>query len=305
VAGELKRLLAPLAPKAFVEQHFAKQAVHIRGRPSKFKGLFDEKAFWRALEAITAQGPQSRGLIRAHYDDRDRPPDVPEPFVRVDADGARRAIERRATLCVNSISEGDEKLKAFAAAVKRQLHWPGMARFNAYWSPDGRGLGMHFDARIACTLQIAGKKTWYFTRTPAVAWPRSNADRLDDGGADYLDPWAGHEAWEIARPTPPQDFEQVTLQPGDVFVLPAGCWHACAAAGESLALNLAMDAVTPLTLLCEALDAQLRSDEGWRVAPPTADGGRFLGQRAKALRKALDRIDARLLAQAWKARVES
>jgi hypothetical protein len=292
-------------PGTVVERYIAKQALHIPGRATKFKALFDKKAFWRALEAIDALGGRSRALIRAHYDDRDRPADVPEPYVVVNAAGAKRALERRATLCVNAISEGDAKLKGFAAAIKRELNWPGLARFNAYWSPDGRGLGMHFDARIACTLQLAGKKTWWFTPTPAVVWPRSNADRLDDGAADYLEAWAGHEAWERARATAAGDFERVTLQPGDVFVLPAGCWHACEAAGESLSLNLAFDAVTPLVLLYEALDAQLRGDEGWRVAPPTADGGRFLSQRARALRKALDRIDTQALAQVWKDRVHS
>jgi ribosomal protein L16 Arg81 hydroxylase len=300
---ELKKLLMPMAPRTFLSRYWGREAVHIRGRADKFKGFFDKGAFWRALEAIDAQGSQSGALVRAHWNDRDRPQDVSLPFTRVNAPQAKAALERGATLCVNVISAGDPTLRAFIAAIKQQLGWPGMARFNAYWSPAGRGLGMHFDARIACTLQIAGKKTWWFTPKAVVPWPRGNADRLDDGGAHYTDTWAGAESWE--QPGPSADFEKVTLEPGDVFVVPAGAWHAAAAEGESLALNLAMDAVSPLTILAEALYEDLRPDTDWRVAPPLG-GARFLRERAKVLQKALKRLEAdeKRLAKLWKQRVE-
>jgi ribosomal protein L16 Arg81 hydroxylase len=308
MAGELKRLLAPMTPKVFLERYWAREAVHIRGSKDKFKGLFSKAAFWKALKAIDAMGPQDRALIRAHFEDRDRPPEVPSAYLRCDAGRAKWALERGATLCVNVISDGDVKLKAFATAVKQQLGWPGLARFNGYWSPDRRGLAMHFDARIACTLQIAGRKTWWFTRHAVVDWPRANAELLENGVTDYIEPWAGHEAWERPRPTGPSDFEQVTLEPGDVLVVPAGAWHAAAADGESLALNLAMDAVSPLTMLYDALDAELRSDVSWRVAPPAPDGSgpKFLRERSQALRKALEKLEAdeKRLARAWKTRVQ-
>jgi ribosomal protein L16 Arg81 hydroxylase len=302
---ELQKLLAPLSPKLFLKQYWGQQAVHIRGGAAKFKGFFSKDDFWKALKHIDALGPSSPALVRAHWDDRDRPAGVTQTFERVDAAGAKKALARGATLCVNVISAGDERLRAFIAAVKQQLSWPGLARFNAYWSPDGRGLGAHFDARITCSLQIAGKKTWWFTPHAVVPWPQTNADRLENGTAEYSEPWAGHEAWELAKPTTSNDFEKVTLEPGDVLVLPAGAWHAAAADGESLALNLAMDAVRPLTILAEALDDELRADEAWRVAPPQG-GVKHLRERAKALRQALQRLesDEKRLARLWKARVD-
>jgi ribosomal protein L16 Arg81 hydroxylase len=307
MAGELKRLLEPMSPKTFLSRYWAREAVHLRGPKNKFKGLFSKDAFWKALKTLDTQGPNSRGMIRAHFEDRDRPPEVPTAYLRCDAERAKWALGKGATLCVNVISDGDPKLKAFCAAVKQQLGWPGLARFNGYWSPDRRGLAMHFDARIACTLQIAGKKTWWFTKTAVVDWPRANADLLENGVTDYLEPWAGQEQWEQPRPTSSKDFEKVTLEPGDVLILPAGAWHAAAADGESLALNLAMDAISPLAMLYETLDRELRSDVAWRVAPPSPDAGgaKFLRERSKALRKALTRLEAdeRRLTQAWKARV--
>lgn len=309
--AELRRLLAPVTPKVFLSRYWGQRALYIPGTPQKFGALFGRKAFWRALEVIDALGPHSRALIRAHYERDVLPRGAPDAYANVSAPEARKAFKAGATLCVNAISAGDARVTAFARAVKAQLHYPGEVRFNAYLSPPGRGLPMHFDARVACAIQLEGKKTWWFSARPAVHWPRSNADPGEGGSADYVDPRAGREPWERADPNALRGLARVTLRPGDVLVLPAGTWH-CAQADRSasLALNLAFDPLTPLDFLAAALGPRLREDPRWRALPPALMGGdalppdptrRFLRERIAELRRALERLDDDhlALASAW------
>lgn len=299
---ELRELLDPVTPAEFLSKYWAKRTLHLEGKRGRFAKLFDKRRFWKALDALDAQGPDSRGVIRAHWG-RMKPDDGSAgPFTHVTAKHARAALKKGASLCVNVISDGDPGLFELCAAVKRQLGYPGLVRFNAYYSPHEGGLPVHFDARVAWVMQLSGSKKWWFTEEPVVDWPRANADRNDDGSADYVD-GARPESWELARSTAMADFKHVVLEPGDCLIMPAGVWHLAEAERESLALTLCFDPVSPLAILYEQLDAGLRSSVQWRASEPMQSGAKVLAERARELAKQLEQLakDEKRLEAVWRA----
>jgi len=305
---ELTQLLQPVSVDDFLSTYWAKRSLHLTGARDRFKALFDKRRFWKALETLDRQGLSSRGLIRAHWGTVKPDDGTDEPFSRVDTKRARKALARGASLCVNVISDGDAGLHAFAQAIKQQLGYPGLVRFNAYYSPHEGGLPVHFDARVAWVIQIAGSKNWWATREPSVDWPRTNADRLEDGSALYIDGQRESQPWELARPTTGDDFEEVLLEPGHCLILPAGTWHAAGAEKESLALTLCFDPVSPLAILYDELDQAVRADPKWRACDPMREGGgKVLARRGRELIKTVERVagNAARLQKAWDELVSS
>jgi ribosomal protein L16 Arg81 hydroxylase len=305
---ELTRLLEPVGVDDFLKNYWARRSLHLAGARDRFKPLFDKRRFWKALQTLDRQGLASRGLIRAHWGTVKPDDGSDDVFSRVDTPRAKKALARGASLCVNVISDGDPGLYAFAQAIKRQLGYPGTVRFNAYYSPHEGGLPVHFDARVAWVIQISGSKHWWCTREPSVDWPRTNADRLEDGSALYIDGQPGAKAWELARATRGDDFEEVLLEPGDCLILPAGTWHAAGAEKESLALTLCFDPVSPLAILYEELEQRLGADPKWRACEPMrSGGGAVLARHGRELIGAVERVaaDAARLQKAWDELVES
>ncbi len=306
VGGELRALLFPVSPEAFVHEHWGRKPLFVKGFGRKYEGFFDRAAFDRAL---AAPGPE--GFLQASYDKKTAAPalgasgplaDVAAPAIAVRPDQAQALYADGATLCASQMELRAPALARFAAAIKRQLGYIGKVGFNAYLSPPGVGFNWHFDARIASTLQIEGTKRWRFSNTPAVAWPRANGVLRTDGSGRYSEARAGMEAWERLAPFDAEDTNDVLLEPGDLLVLPAGTWHdACGGAEGSLALNLSFTPIAYTALLGNLLDATLRADPGWRAPVPLLprDGGapgevdpRALEEIAKQLTKAADTLRA-------------
>ena len=119
----------------------------------------------------------------------------------------------------------DPALARWAQAIRAQLNFSGTVGVNCYVSPDGAGLPMHYDRRVATTLQIAGRKRWTFSTEAARPWPDRNATFKN-----------GQIVSAAADPgTPPADmtFRTVELSPGDLLCLPAGAWHSARGIGVS------------------------------------------------------------------------
>ena len=272
----LQRLISPLAVEEFVAQYWMKRSVHIAGGTDKVGDLFSLDAF-RAAVAAAAQRPDAArqgfevraGAIRAI------------PASTIDAE-----LAAGSTICVSAIEVGDRKLAAFAAELKQQLAFPGRVSVHAYLSPKGSGFSfVHFDARIATTLQIAGRKRWRYAQHSSLPWPAHNVRIAPDGSLDWHQP---PSPWERAAGLPGKlELVDVVLEPGHVLCLPAGTFHAAEAVDDlSLSININFNYSGFFELLLPFLRDRLAYTPGWREPPPAVAAEHALPPRIEEFMRA-------------------
>jgi hypothetical protein len=235
----LQELLAPTTPEHFFEKIWQRQALHSRGPRDRFRDLFDVAAFKRATgrcEVLKASSADAHG----------RPREFPLTPEAVDA-----AFRAGATICIGTIV-GNAALDGFIARLSAEVVSAGGASFNAYYSPDGRGFGLHLDDHPVWILQIEGSKRWWYSSTPGITQPLTTVT-LPAGVSAVSVPWQDDP---VTRPDE-SSFESVVLEPGDALYLPQGAWHQAAAVGESLALTLAFGRATCLDLVQRAMGQRI------------------------------------------------
>jgi ribosomal protein L16 Arg81 hydroxylase len=305
-SGFTRRILAPLGTEEFVSAYWGKKALYLPGAPSKFEFLFDEQRFDRAIRCAHAK--QQVGAFRLRALERDVATGL-TLGKEIAPDDVDRAMAAGLTICVNDIGAGDDELAYLAHDFRTDIGHAGRTHFNCYRSLHGFGSTLHFDGRVGCTLQIAGKKRWRYSRTAAVEWPRANAQHRE-GSPSYIG-LGGLESWEQLRPVQDSELEEVVLNAGDLLCLPAGTWHETCAEGDSLALNLSSGPVGFAEIVKLALETALLCKPEWRSVTPTGRLGsneewpaealdycRERLREASAFLAALER-DPRRLLQAW------
>lgn len=252
---ELQELVSPISSEEFVNSYFARASLNVEGHPQKFDHIFS----WERLRQALSRGKNIS----------DRRYNITASFTSgEDSGSARRMMESHhhqviellnagATICITNIHMADPFLAQWAQAIRTQLNFTGTVGVNCYVSPDGSGLPMHYDKRVATTLQIAGKKRWKFSIEPAKIWPDSNEVYVE-----------GETLEDVGKLPADMAFREVELNPGDMLCLPAGAWHSARGIGFSLALNLyfaprnLFDQFIPLLQNCVV------ADENWRGGPP-------------------------------------
>jgi ribosomal protein L16 Arg81 hydroxylase len=90
-------------------------------------------------------------------------------MIKAQHDKVIELLNAGATVCITNIHMADPFLARWAQAIRAQLNFTGTVGVNCYVSPDASGLPMHYDKRVATTIQIAGKKRWKLSTEPAKA----------------------------------------------------------------------------------------------------------------------------------------
>ena len=245
-AATIARILDPVRVDEFLSSYFERRPLIIRGRATKFNHIFTANDFKFGLDRVTEIRAVFAGLWQATID----PADIKE------------MINAGASICVTGLEQGQPKLREIANAIKRELNYSGTVSFRAYLSPPGTGFDLHFDARVATTLQIMGSKRWWFSKTPAELFPVANSPRNQRVlKREYSVPKL-------------KQLKTVLLRPGDLLCIPAGTWHRARAQTMSLALNLAFDhdRAGVFDVLVEALYEKLQHDPAWRRPLPSTAG---------------------------------
>jgi ribosomal protein L16 Arg81 hydroxylase len=290
-ASVLQRIVHPLTVDEFVDGYFQRRPLRLKRPRNKFDFLFRESDFPVNLDRVR----HIRAVFPRNRQAQIRPTEIEHMY------------EAGATICVTGMEQAHPRLRAAAERVRAELAYAGEITFRAYLSPPGSGFDLHFDARVATTLQIAGKKRWWYSKEPAVAFPLYNSGREPAG-------------WPKARPPARSDLVEVVLEPGDVLCLPAGVWHCAKAQGNhmSLALNMAFDHKSGgfLDFLTGMLQNRVVRDAAWRQPLPVHAGrkDRLPHSVAAMLRERIEEVEADLaalrdneaaLARAWRQTMRS
>ena len=239
-AHELQSLLAPISIADFNEKFFGRLPLRIKGNAGKFHRIFGWNALVEALKAgehledphyaikaAFSQGGKSKRALRM----------IPTYYRQL-----TELLQAGATVCVTNLHLADSFLQDWVASIRDELKYPGYVGINCYISPDESGFAMHYDARVATSIQISGVKRWRYSTRPAKAWPTQNAVFDESTGKAVPD-----DAEDIGMRPPEMEFNEVDMEPGDLLCLPAGTWHAAQAIDHSLALNLYFQPVRDAT----------------------------------------------------------
>lgn len=252
---ELQELVSPISCEEFVNSYFARASLNVEGHSQKFDHIFS----WDRLRQALSRGQNIS----------DRRYNITASFTGgEDSGSARHMMEAHhnqviellnagATICITNIHMADPFLAQWAQAIRTQLNFTGTVGVNCYVSPDGSGLPMHYDKRVATTLQIAGSKRWKFSTESAKVWPDTNEV--------YQEGAVGEDVGKLPAD---MEFREVELKPGDMLCLPAGAWHSARGIGFSLALNLYFAPRNLFDQLIPLLQNFAVSNENWRGGPP-------------------------------------
>jgi hypothetical protein len=252
---ELQELVSPISCEEFVNSYFSRASLYAKGPPQKFDHIFS----WGKLKQALLRGQKvtdSRYNITASFTGGEDSGN-PRGMIKAQHDKVIELLNAGATVCITNIHMADPFLARWAQAIRAQLNFTGTVGVNCYVSPDASGLPMHYDKRVATTIQIAGKKLWKFSTEPAKAWPNTN--EVYEGGR-------GQE--NVGKLPVDLKFREVELNPGDLLCLPAGTWHAARGVGFSLALNLYFAPRSLLDQFMPLLQDFAVSNEHWRGGPP-------------------------------------
>lgn len=253
----IRDLLEPLPLERFLDEFWGKKPVHVRGKADKFRNVFSYERLEQSLNMAARSPLKQRILVRASFDRG-------KTQIRVDPGEAIKAYRSGGAICAEALWVADPHLRELATSLRRQIGFVGPADCRVYLSPDHEGFACHFDARIATTLQIEGKKRWRFSNETALEWPHYQINPAQNGTTDR--PLAD---WENYRPAAACSFEEVELEPGDVLSLPAGVWHSAEAIGHSLAINVAMGAPgSTWAILLPSLMRAVATNPDWRRPAP-------------------------------------
>jgi 50S ribosomal protein L16 3-hydroxylase len=155
------RLLGGLTPRDFLQRHWQKRPLFVRGALPRFAGLWDEKSAASALRALAVRDDVESRIVERRAT---RWETVHGPFKRISLGN------RNATLLVSGVNLH----VAAADRLLRRFHFIPQARLDdvmvSYATPGG-GVGPHVDSYDVFLLQGPGRRRWRVGRNTYMAEP--------------------------------------------------------------------------------------------------------------------------------------
>jgi len=278
---ELQELVNPVSCEEFVRSYFSRVSLNVEGHPNRFDHIFSWERLKHALARGKSISDKSHNITASFTSGEESASS--QGMISAQHDQVGKLLNAGATICISNIHMADPFLAEWAQAIRAQLNFTGTVGVHCYVSPDNSGLPMHFDRRIATTLQIAGKKRWRFSTESANPWPMDNGV-YKQGRIEPVRTNAGKLPADM-------EFREVELKPGDMLCLPAGAWHSARGVGFSLALNLYFAPRNLFLQLSPLIQEFAVANEHWRGGPPATvemTRGKMPGAVKAYMRERLD-----------------
>ncbi len=214
-ASILDIILSPVDSTEFLSEYFFKRSLYIKGWEGKFDWLCTknqvlEKAHHSDSVKICRPGRRDAILSKEHVGFEQG-----NTFFK-------DALAQGAQICVTGIEGAHAYIASNLSLLKTQLNYPYTISLRGYISPENVGTRMHYDPRAVTTLQLSGRKQWWYGSTPLDVMPGDNnspSRRLPDT----------------------KELNLVILEPGDVLAVPPGAVHQTIALSESWSVNLSFE----------------------------------------------------------------
>ena len=214
----------PLGVDRFAREFLGSVPVQIRGERERFDAAFATARFYDRIRDVTPD-PAARATAQAQrvHDDGHFEYERVRP---------RDAIDRVAAgdgVVFEDIHESDEPARRMTQGLRATLRYEGYASAKLYVSPEGTGVGWHFDPVHVFILQVGGAKRWRHGARPCVVAPAF--DRASRYIAEVLNVGAVESSGSPTRPPSDRGAVEMLMETGDLFYFPPGTWHRTVAEG--------------------------------------------------------------------------
>ncbi|MDB4932521.1 MAG: putative Lysine-specific demethylase [Myxococcaceae bacterium] len=274
----LASLLAPHPLQHFLDHHWEREPLHVKGDPRAPRaGLVSLDAVDALLTGRANRHPDVT-LVNAR--DPVEADDYSDEQGLVDPVAVAKLYAAGATIIVNNLDQLVPGVRATLSRLEAELGVHAQA--NLYLTPGGaQGFACHFDSHDVVLVQLVGQKQW----------------RLYDSPKGL--PMRG-ERFDPAATKPGERTADLRLEPGDALYIPRGLMHDADAVdgGPSMHVTVGLHAFRWSEVLLEALAARAIADPELRTGLPL--GALAPGADPDALRDAMRaRVDRALDGLQW------
>jgi ribosomal protein L16 Arg81 hydroxylase len=205
-ASALENILSPMSSNEFIDNHFGKSFLHVRGTKGKFSDLVPWSKLNQILEEHRLQPPRLR-LYQAGK------PVAPEKYLTQDGRGlllqaaeVTNLLAQGATLIVDAFDELHRPVRELAVSLERVFRINVQVNLYAGWRTD-QGFDLHYDKHDTLILQVAGRKHWKVYR-PTRLYPLEKEKDVE----------------RAKEPTEEPIWDNI-LNDGEMLYIPRGWWH--------------------------------------------------------------------------------
>ena len=273
----LAGLLAPHGLQAFLDDHWERAPLHVRGRPDEARASLVTLDAVDAMLSTRVNRHPDISLVNAR--DPIEVDDYTDHEGLIDPIRVARLFAAGATLIVNNLDQLSLGVRTLVSGLETELGIHAQA--NLYLTPGGaQGFAAHYDSHDVLLVQVLGQKQWHLYDSPKGL------------------PMRG-ERFEPGATKPGERTADLLLQRGDVLYIPRGLMHDAEAVdeGPSMHVTLGFHAVRWSEVLLEALAAQALAEPALRAGLPL---GALIAGDPNAMRAAMQTMLERVLpAMRW------
>lgn len=285
---DLKSLIWPLSTKKFLDDYWNKHCFVSHGGLSRLSEL-TRKLNPNNVAGILAQSSEYSVLWSS--DSRDAPPsNIPRRTALDLYENGNASLYMHLYHGMTDSSHPNSKtwknwLVQIATDLGRLIH---EGNVSVYASKAKLGLKPHFDPNDNYTIQLSGRKRWYYSDDASFHAPGHPSGTAFRSGKDLdrhiLSTEGRHYVRNIHAISLPSNWESVVLKPGSMLYVPRGFWHWTESLETSISLNISLFEGHWCSYLLPLVEQLVLKDPAWREtasiggASDTADVERLLNQ---------------------------